>query len=146
MVRMISDGSDCYWERLSGFSGELADIIANDFGYDTQIVDIAPTDVGFRSSRCNTWSNNLAPRTSSPTAPFGSGGDFQVGSEVAPGIWLSSGPSAGEFCYWERLSGFSGEFADIIANDFTDATSIVTIFASDVGFYADPECGTWSRL
>ena len=144
--RMVSDGTSCYWERLSGFSGQLNDIIANSFDYDTQIVDIAPTDAGFRSSNCNTWSNNLTPRTSSPTAPFGAGGHYQVGSEVAAGTWQSSGPASGDSCYWERLSGFSGELDDIVANGFTYTPSIVTISASDVGFYADPDCGTWSRL
>jgi len=143
--RMISNGTSCYWERLSGFSGEFEDIIANDFGYDTQIVDIASGDRGFKSSACDLWSDNLSSRRPSPRAPLTSDGDYLVGAEMAAGTWRSSGPAGGEFCYWERLSGFSGEFDDIIANDFTDAPSIVTVQSSDVGFYADPDCGTWTR-
>lgn len=44
----------CYWARLSGFSGD--DIITNDIGDGTRIVEILATDVGFESSRCGTWS------------------------------------------------------------------------------------------
>lgn len=52
-----SDSSGgCYWERLRGFSGTLPDIIANDFTNDIAIVTISPSDVGFKSERCGTWS------------------------------------------------------------------------------------------
>ena len=51
-----SDSSNgCYWARLSGFSGELKDVIANNFSYDVQIVTVSTADVGFESSRCGTW-------------------------------------------------------------------------------------------
>jgi hypothetical protein len=46
---------DCYWARLSGFGGELDDIIANDMGDGVRIVEIKSTDAGFKSSRCGTW-------------------------------------------------------------------------------------------
>jgi hypothetical protein len=52
----------------------------------------------------------------------------------------------GDWCYWERLRGFRGILADIIANDFTNTTSIVHIGVNDVGFYADPGCGTWTQI
>lgn len=51
-----SEGDGCYWERLSGFGGTPDEIIANDIASGPGIVDIAPGDVGFRSSRCGTWS------------------------------------------------------------------------------------------
>lgn len=135
----------CYWERLSGFSGELSDIIANNFTTIGQIVEIEPSDVGFRStSDCGTWSNNLAP-TRSPTAALDPG-TWQVPSEVAAGNWRNAPVASG--CYWERLRGFSGELADIIANDFNpDVTqSIVTVSATDVGFSATDNCGVWTYL
>jgi hypothetical protein len=55
-VAQALDG--CYWERLSGFSGESEDIIANDFIAEPGqvVVEIAPTDAGFSSSGCGTWS------------------------------------------------------------------------------------------
>lgn len=49
-------GSGCYWERLSGLSGTLDDIIANDFGSSGQVVvTILATDVAFNSNGCGTW-------------------------------------------------------------------------------------------
>lgn len=51
-----SDSADgCYWARLSSFSGELDDIIINDFTFDISTVMIDGTDVGFESNRCGTW-------------------------------------------------------------------------------------------
>ena len=48
-------GSSCYWARLSGFSGALADIIANSYGQTTPVVTISASDAGFESTRCGTW-------------------------------------------------------------------------------------------
>ena len=138
-------GSGCYWARLSGFSGELDDINANYFGSIRQIVEIAPTDKGFETtSNCGIWSNDLTP-IKAPTTPL-TPGLWQVGSEAAPGTWRNAPTDTG--CYWARLSGFSGELKDIIANDFIGdiSQSIVTISASDVGFETDPACGIWTYL
>jgi hypothetical protein len=44
----------CYWARLSGFGGQLDDIIAN--GNNTpEIVTIDASDEGFETSGCGTW-------------------------------------------------------------------------------------------
>jgi len=138
-----TDSSElCYWERLSGFSGELDDIIANGVSSVRQIVTIAPTDVGFASRRCGRWVPDDTPLTSSPTAPFGDG-MYRVGRDIAPGLWRNSDSS--DFCYWERLRGFSGELDDIIANEFSDAQQTVRIKPTDVGFSAS-RCGTWTRI
>ncbi|MEX1208395.1 MAG: calcium-binding protein [Acidimicrobiia bacterium] len=134
----------CYWERLSGFSGEFDDIIANDFTSVSAIVTIKPSDAGFSGDGdCGSWTSNLSPVTASLTADFDPG-TYIVGVDIAAGTWRNKNFS--DFCYWERLSGFSGEFDDIIANDFTSDQSIVTISASDVGFLADEECGTWEKI
>jgi len=45
----------CYWARLSGFSGTLAEIIANDNTSGPAYVTIIETDTGFESSRCEAW-------------------------------------------------------------------------------------------
>lgn len=52
-----SSGSDgCYWARLSGGSGELGDIIANDFSSEGQsTVTISASDWGFENSSCGEW-------------------------------------------------------------------------------------------
>jgi len=45
-------GTYCYWERESGFGGEMSDVIANDT---TATVTISPSDVGFYTDGCGTW-------------------------------------------------------------------------------------------
>jgi hypothetical protein len=47
-----SGDNDCYWERLSGFSGSESDIIANG---SNSIITIKNTDKGFDTSGCGTW-------------------------------------------------------------------------------------------
>jgi hypothetical protein len=134
-------GESCYWERLRGFGGTMGEIIANDFGGGPKIVTIAATDKGFRSSRCNGWTLDLSPITSSPDAPF-SAGTFFVGKDVAPGLWRSS---SSDYCYWERLSGFSGQLKDILANDFLAGPTVVDIRVGDTGFNSR-NCGAWTKI
>ena len=43
----------CNWERLSGFGGSPDEIIESAF--DSNTVEIAPTDVGFHSGYCGAW-------------------------------------------------------------------------------------------
>jgi len=45
----------CYWARLSGFGGSLDEIIANDNSGGPTVVTISPSDIGFESSGCGTW-------------------------------------------------------------------------------------------
>jgi hypothetical protein len=53
----VPDGETCYWERVSGFDGELSDSIANGSAETGQlvVVVIEPTDAGFTSDGCGTW-------------------------------------------------------------------------------------------
>ena len=49
-------GADsCYWARLSGTTGDLDEIIVNDFGSGQMVVTIAESDVAFETARCGTW-------------------------------------------------------------------------------------------
>ena len=51
-----SDSSElCYWERLSGFGWTLDDIITNGLSTSIETVQIGPSDVGFHSEDCGTW-------------------------------------------------------------------------------------------
>lgn len=139
--RAPGSSSGCYWERLSGFSGTLASVIANKFAAGPQIVTVAASDKGFNSRGCGTWTLDLSPTRSDPAAPFGSGTWF-VGKDVAPGVWQSA-PS--EHCYWETLSGFSGEFRDLYANGLVEGSAIVEIRAEETGF-SSSGCGLWSKI
>ncbi|ORV80197.1 hypothetical protein AWC07_21535 [Mycobacterium gastri] len=63
-----SQGSNaCYWERLRGLGGTVEDIIANGAGTGPQVVQIAPTDVAFKTKRCPTWTPDSGASTSSTT-------------------------------------------------------------------------------
>lgn len=134
-------GGYCYWERISALYSASRSIIANEIGDGPWIVTIAATDKAFDSRRCGTWTLDLSPITKSPTEPFGEGMYF-VGKDVAPGTWQSDG---GDVCYWERLSGFSGQLRDIKDNDIVAGPTVVTIEPGDQGFYSH-RCGTWTRL
>jgi hypothetical protein len=139
--RTRSSVSSCYWERLKGFSGNLNDIIANDFSSGFQVVTIKGTDKGFSSSRCGRWSSNLSRVTASYTK-FGQG-TFIVGTDMTPGTYRST---KGDGCYWARLRGFGGTLSEIIANDFRNGgQAIVTIRSSDKGFTSS-RCGTWNKI
>jgi putative cell wall-binding protein len=142
--RTRSDNPGCYWKRLSGFSGSLDDIKANDLTDYHTIVTISAGDAGFSTEDCGTWTNNMSPLDGDPNAPFGNG-MWTVGAnggDIAPGTWRAPG---GDDCYWKRLSGFSGELRDIKANDLGTTNPVVTIGSTDVGFSSE-DCGTWTRI
>lgn len=126
---------------LRADSGELRHIKANFFGSGYMVVTIKKADVGFESSGCGKWSSNLSRVTASKTK-FGQG-TFIVRTDIKPGTYRSS---KGAGCYWERLSGFTGSFGQIIANDYrSSGTATVTIRSTDKGFHSS-RCGTWNRL
>lgn len=82
------------------------------------------------------------PEGENPDAPKIEGdGIFRVGADVEPGTYRTEGSDA---CYWARLSGNSGTFEEIIANNFGGGQQIVTISDTDVSFQTT-ECGTWVK-
>jgi len=48
-------GKMCYWTRLSGLSGEMGDMIANDIAQGPTVVTIKATDKAFETKRCGAW-------------------------------------------------------------------------------------------
>jgi hypothetical protein len=138
--RYIASGFGfCYWERLSGLSGENDDIVANDIPGERAIVAVLESDVAFNSYDCGRWTIYL------PTvmvASFGSG-DWVVGQDIAPGRYAANG--TGGNCYWERASGFTHSADEVITNDLQSGRAIVEIEPSDVRF-TSRECGTWTPL
>jgi len=139
--RMRTAAPGCYWERLSGLGGTFGEILANGNPSGPEIVTIAATDKAFNSTRCAPWSADVSAITKSPTDPFGDG-TWQVGVDIAPGTWRSAG---GTTCYWQRMSGFSGNAREIIANDNTGPSTIVEIGAGDKGF-SSARCGMWTKV
>lgn len=135
----IDEPSSCYWERLSGLGGTFDEILANNNAETHEIVAIVDGDVAFSSSRCGRWAP-LTPRE--PLLTEIPPGRWAVGVHIAPGRYRST---AGDSCYWERLSGFSGSFEDIVANDNVSGQAIVDIEPGDVGF-SSSRCGTWEPV
>ena len=80
-----------------------------------------------------------AEPASDPFPHFGDG-THVVGTDIVAGTYRTR--EAAEGCYWERLSGFGG--SDILANEFTELPTIVTISATDAGFRSTG-CGTWTQ-
>ena len=128
----------CYWERMSGFGGTFEEIIAN--GNEGTIIDIAASDAGFKTERCGQWLPLEDTYPATPATEFGDG-TYEVGTHIEPGRYLNSG---GDNCYFERQSGFSQTFGDIISNDFGSTTAVVEIRESDRGFVTRG-CGTWTK-
>jgi hypothetical protein len=106
-------------DRVADLEGELAEAT------ETPPTTEAPT--------------TTAPPTTAAPAGFGDG-THVVGQDIDPGRYSAPG---GEFCYWERLSGFSGELDDIIANGLSEGPVVIEIGSGDAGFSTNG-CGTWT--
>jgi hypothetical protein len=126
----------CYWERLSGFSGDFEEIITNNNVIVHDVVEIAGSDVGFDSD-CSEWFELTPLDEPLATIPQGK---WVIGVQINAGIYQAEG---GDACYWERLSGVSGEFGDIIANDLPSGSAIVEISENDYAFNSSG-CGEWT--
>jgi hypothetical protein len=121
----------CYWERLRGLSGTFDDIIANDNASGQFYVSITENDVAF-SVGCAVRLLDPMPE---PPDEFPEGiltGTYLIGFDIRPGLYTGNVGTGS--CYWERLSGLSGEFADIIANDNVSGQFYVSISDGDAAF------------
>jgi hypothetical protein len=131
----------CYYSLLSGFQGEIDDIIVNGSSGDNGgILEITATDKAI-SSRCD-WALITvdAIRLASTTSTKIGSGQWIVGGEIAPGTYRTTASG----CYYSRLSGFRGDIDDIIANGSTPTNGgIVEIAATDLSFSS--RC-SWSKL
>jgi hypothetical protein len=116
----------------------LSDVIANNIVSSSRvIVDVLSTDVGFKTSRCGTWTPWTAVV---PTAV--ADGAFAVNSEIQAGLWSATFSGS---CYWTRVNSFNGSLSAILASDFTYTSAVVRIQPTDVGFTSSG-CGTWTKI
>jgi hypothetical protein len=131
---------DCYWARLSDFSGVNESVIANDYGPGQRIVTIYGNEAAFLTEGCGAWTNlrALPARTS-----VDGEGVYPVGTQMKPGLWRSSAGTTG--CYWETMSGFSHEPSGAIASYFGNGPYTLRITNNVVGFYTSG-CGRWTRV
>ena len=93
------------------------------------------------SSVATSSSESTATPTPQPTAtsPVGFGpGTYQVGKDIQPGMYAGrSGTGTLDSCYWERLSGATGDFSDLIANSNASGQFYVEILDTDKYFKTD---------
>ena len=132
----VSEGANCYWERLSGLGGTLGEIIENDFSSGQHVVQVVATDAAFRSVGCGTWVLFGPP----VGARVIGDGDWDVPRQMGANLWVAR-PSG--VCYWERASGYTHR-DEILANTFTNGQQlIVQTLGSDVRFSSNG-CGVWT--
>ncbi|WP_031481401.1 hypothetical protein [Streptomyces bicolor] len=77
-------------------------------------------------------------------AAFAGDGDFQVGTDVKPGTYRTTGNTDG-MCYWERAKDSSGEMDSLLANDNVTGTSYVTVKAGDK-LFTSSGCNDWEAV
>ena len=132
----------CYWERLNSFTGDFTSIIANGvFDGVPGVVTIKPSDKGFTSQDCGTW--RLVTQRPGPQFANFDNGTYIVGIDIRPGTYRTTG---GSHCYWERLSGFSGDADDLLANDILEnRPGVVTVKETDKGF-SSQDCDGWTLI
>ncbi|WP_217242396.1 hypothetical protein [Streptomyces sp. AC555_RSS877] len=75
---------------------------------------------------------------------FSGDGDFEVGTDLKPGTYRTTGNSDG-LCYWERAKDASGEMDSLLANDNVTGTSYVTVKATDKLFKSS-DCNDWEAV
>ena len=130
-------GDSCYWERLSGLSGGLDDIISNDSARGQFYVEVKSTDsyftVGCEVTPLAEWPvPSQALTTLEP-------GMYLVDRDISPGTYSGqAGDGILDSCYWERLSGVSGDFTELIENDI--ATGTYSVVVEDTDFALTTGC------
>ncbi|MEU2059865.1 hypothetical protein [Streptomyces sp. NPDC013455] len=77
-------------------------------------------------------------------AALGGDGEYQVGSDVKPGTYRTTG-NTDDMCYWERAKDASGEMDSLLANDNVSGTSYVTVKATDKLFKSS-DCKDWEAV
>jgi len=75
---------------------------------------------------------------------FEGDGDFQVGSDIKPGTYRTTG-NTDDMCYWERAKDASGEVDSLLANDNVSGTGYVTVQATDKIFKSSG-CNDWEAV
>lgn len=134
----------CSWRRLKSFSGGSSEILAIANPDNRVIVQIHPSDIGFKSIMCGIWTAinaDVLVDRSDPATKFDDG-VWRVGFEIVAGTYFSRGS---ERCSWRRLSGFSGDTSDLIAIENPDGNVIVEILTTDIGFNSI-KCGSWELI
>ncbi|MGC0331490.1 hypothetical protein RKD23_004480 [Streptomyces sp. SAI-170] len=85
-----------------------------------------------------------ADKDTDKAASIDGSGDYQVGSDIKPGTYRSTGNTDG-MCYWERAKDASGELDSLLANDNVTGTGYVTVKATDK-LFTSSDCADWEAV
>ncbi len=136
-VAYVNGSYYCGWERRSNSGTGVKGRLGIDVGYGQRIVTIKSTDAYFRTAGCGSW-HKFYPiggvRTTTPPD-----GVWTVGTQLKPGLYRTEGPAYSDsFCYWSRLSAFTGakNRSNIIAEGEPTGAATVRIRSTDKGFEA----------
>ncbi|MFI9806265.1 hypothetical protein ACIHEJ_18235 [Streptomyces sp. NPDC052301] len=134
----------CYWERAKDAKGELNSLLANDNVTGTSYVTVKATDKIFKSSGCKDWEAVDPKAKGTPASSMdGDGGMYEVGTDIAPGTYRSTG-NTDDSCYWERTKNAEHGLDSIIANNNVKGTAVVTIGPGDA-YFKTTGCGDWKK-
>ena len=137
--RTIAPMHGCLWERLSGFTGAEDEVLASSYSNFPVVVTVRSTDKGFESLGCGSWTADLSAVKNGGTS-FADG-VYIVGTDIQPGTYHNDGSPT---CFYERLSGFSGDKTDVLATGYPEHAADITIAKTDKGFKTKG-CGTWTK-
>jgi hypothetical protein len=136
-------GRLCVYQRM-GAGGVLhGEAFANDTN-GPQYIEVAPTDVSFRTSGCQMWVAAPIDQSALPGGPPIPEGTWRVGVDIAPGVYSTTGSAT---CDWARLSnarhdGTSQiEHGELGPNEF----KLLVIDANDA-FFETRGCKPWERV
>jgi len=129
----------CYWERLSGLSGEFDDVIANDNAVGLFYIEVKATDVAL-STDCPLISLEQGPIPEESNPLIVGPGTYLVGRDIQSGRYRGqAGADILDSCYWERLSDVSGELDGIITNENATGQFFVQVAGTDFALTTDCE-------
>lgn len=84
-----------------------------------------------------------SPPPGQPKTTFDGNGTYQVGVDVAPGVYRSAGTvPGGQTCYWARLKSLST--SDIINNNLGEGPQVVELKPTDKAFLTE-HCQPWQK-
>ncbi|MEU1402085.1 hypothetical protein ABZ471_06895 [Streptomyces sp. NPDC005728] len=76
-------------------------------------------------------------------AAFDGDGDYQVGSDIKPGTYRTTGNTDG-MCHWERTADAGQGPDSVIAHNNVTGTALVTIRSTDA-YFRTTGCSDWKR-
>ncbi len=121
----------CYWARLSGLTGDLDAVLANDNSIGQFYVEVRESDVALETA-CQLVALDSLPASTGVFPTTLAPGMYIVGRDIAPGTYRGeAGADILESCYWARLSNLSGDLYSILANDNSNGQFFVQVSQSD---------------